>query len=224
MKFGERYYENQAANIYHWIEENKHKTKNGVTSSSMFAHVVQRPGTDEHFTEGMPTDAPDMSQYYNLISRMKRKGYLIFEKERANGPHCWRVNEHKLPIGTVTYTGVKNYIPAPLAEPVEEPAPASQPSSPDPKAAQAFLDAELKAITIPYAMIKREGVLLELTDQNLYTIYQLGQILNANTEPYHEPETPQTQQPSSELPQLLRPESEPEDTPPLADSTDSAPF
>lgn len=199
------YYDTQATNIYRWFEANKHRFKDGVTSSTFFSEVVEIPSEPGvYFPPHVRAQDPLSGKYYNVIMRMRRKGYIVFEPQEPGGPRVWRVVEAMLPTGTVNYTGVRQLIPTPVPTPAPAPAPA-----PHPEAAQAFLDAELKAISIPYTMIRREGVLLELTDQNLYTIFKLGQILNANTEPCHEP-TPETQ--PTEDQDILDPSSEPTDT------------
>lgn len=178
---------NAAVEIYHWIEENKHKCKNGVTNSMMFADAVTDHLDPQHrrFSSMMTQDDPRYNRYLQMIARMRGNGILKLEKERPNGPRVYSVNEKILPPGTVNYTGVRTTIP--MAEP--KPPQVILPANPTESLkkfhdeGRAFIEEELKNIALDRAVIRRKGVELHLDEPTLYQLYKLGLTLNEVTEP-----------------------------------------
>lgn len=207
----ERYFGENALAIYEWMQSNKHKYKRGITKSIYFSGVV-KDHNGELYPSNIPSTNPDAYKYYQLVGRMRDRGYLYFRQEVPNGPRVWSVNEAMLPAGTATYTGVRT--PIPMQE------------QPDPKdkvlealvrtegehAGRAFVEEELKSISLDTAVMKRKGITLELEHPTLYQLYKLGQTLDELIEP--EPE------PASE-PEVVEPEPEVEVEEPLSES---APF
>lgn len=189
--------------IYNWMQENKHKFKYGITRSIAFAHVVKNAKTGEYYPEGMRNGDPLYSSWCNLAASYKQRGYLRYQKELPGHPPVWSVNEQYLPPGVVTYTGVQT--PIPLATESTPP----EPAQPQPTTAQgqAFVEEELKSITLEQATIKRKGLAMTLTEPTLYQLYKLGLILNEVTEPNEEENAEEQAQ---ELQSLPNPESEPE--------------
>lgn len=178
----------QIVPLYHWMEQNKMNYKRGFTSSKVFAHLLICPATRQPFDPKAENWEEFRNSYYNLISRWRRIGYLLYRPETPDAPATWSVNEAILPPGTVTYTGVTHTIPLTEAEPphpsessLEEVTSSTAPQSTT-AAAQAFLEAELKSIKVQSCLLGQgnQGILcnthasVELKDITLWDIYQVG--------------------------------------------------
>lgn len=212
-----------AVNIYHWIEENKHKYPNGITNSLMFSQEVIDYFDGHHPSMRFPSDLKKEGSdryltYVRYIARLKNQGYLRYRQEQIGKPRTWSVNEAMLPLGTITYTGVKTPIPMnPEPEPEPNVALRALDKATGQHEGKSFIEEELKNITLEQATIRRKGMAIALNQPTLYQLYKLGLTLNEISEPEeeHEPETPDPQQSSTELSfdRILDAESEQEDTP-----------
>lgn len=199
-----------AVAIYKWIEQNKHKYKNGVTQSTSFSGVVKY--YDELNREGYyPADLhypdPLSIKYTSHIARLKRNGYLRLQSETVNGPRTWSVNTNKLPVGAIDYTGVRTTIPEPpKVLPPVNPTESLQKFHDE---GRAFIEEELKQITLEQAIVRRKGVVLNLIEPTLYQLYKLGMTLNEVTEPIDD-EPANDKQEEQTLPDIPEAESEQE--------------
>lgn len=189
--------EMNAVNIYHWIEQNKMNYPHGINSSTLFAHVVQKvdmSGECFSLRLDLGADDPEYAAYVRYIGRLRRAGYIKFQQTTVNGKREWVVNEDKLPPGTVTYTGIRTNIPNPPAvvEPVkEEPkAPVIIEPEAQPAPERAFIEEELKNITVAHVNICRNEASFVADNISLYALYKIGLALNETTEPYVEENLP----------------------------------
>lgn len=218
-------------NIYDWMERNKHKFRYGVTSCSSFSGVVvdYLEGHNETMTfpECIKIDHPRYMVYNRLIHRMKADGLLKYEYDAGFGCKVWTVNEKKLPAGAVTYTGVQHTIPM-ESEPKPDPQMSAALRALDKAAGQnegkAFVEEELKQITLDSAIILRKGISMELEKPTLYQLYKLGLTLNETTEPCEETYEHTDEEQTQPTPSLSDPESEPAYQETTPDSETTKPF
>lgn len=172
-----------ATEIYQWIQENKHKFKNGVTASTMFSGAVTDYVDPEKrkFTDCITQEDPRYNRYVQLIGRMRATGVLRYKQETPSGKRVWSVNESILPPGTIDYTGVRTTIPEPPK--VIPPKATTESLQKFHDEGKAFIEEELKQIKVSRVTIERKGVQIDFDDVTLYQLYKLGTALNEVTEP-----------------------------------------
>lgn len=167
--------------ISKWIEENKHKYPNGVTSSLMFAHVTKRTdGSDEYYPRDMNPDDPHYTQYVTMIGRYRYRKYIEHKVIELGKPPVWVVNERCFDRPSAEdYTGVKN---SPLASYVP---PQPEPATPAVDLEQVKQEAmdkatneivtKLKQIWVDFAQLKlTEDSQAKFRNVSLYSLYQAG--------------------------------------------------
>lgn len=200
-----------AVAIYNWIEQNKHKFKNGITQSTFFSGVVKYTaidGSERYYSEHVHYPDPLAIKYTNHISRLKKTGYLKLAPETVNGPRVWSVNLAKLPVGAVNYTGVRTHIPEPPK--VVSPTVSTESLTKLRNEGKAFIEEELKQIKVDKCTICRKGMVFNLDDATLYQLYKLGLTLNEVTEAIED--EPEDDKQAEQTDDVLETEDDAEDT------------
>lgn len=142
--------------------------------------------TNNNDQEGTFANAKENSlwrgRYSNLLSGLKNRGFLRYERELPKKPKVWSVNEAILPPGTVNYTGVRHTTP--LAK-EEKPKP---PVIIEPKeeTCRAFWESELKSIKVQECILGNGDFNftadIKLHDISLWDIYKLGLAMEQTVE------------------------------------------
>lgn len=173
-------YEENTTNIYKWIEANKHKYPKGINSSVLFSGVVRQViAPYDFYPDHISVEDPLYTSYCQLITRMRKRGFLRRERPAPYEPAQYSVVEAMLPAGVATYTGVKQAIPLePTAEP-NPPTPEEPIESDQNTATAAFLEAELRSIKIRDCRFGNgqsdlSHAVIEMHDVTLWDAYKLG--------------------------------------------------
>lgn len=163
--------------IRKWLMENKHKFKHGVSRSIPFSGVVFDRVEGSYFPANVGMEDPRYNRYSQYVYRLKNRGYLKYEPETVGGQSVWSVVESKIPADKLDYTGVRTHIPM-----AEEPKHAIQGNTTSLQKFQnegkAFIEEELKNITVQFAVVHRKGMDFKLKNPTLYQLYKLGLTLN----------------------------------------------
>lgn len=165
--------------IYNWLKENKPNWKKEGMTSLDFAHVVPfyLRKDSECFPKNMKRDSYEYKHYSCVIHSLKKQGFLKSRPIPGTHRSEYIVNEECLPSSiTGIHTIPQLDLPIkkiPMAEPVPDtPTPAIVPQ---PAAAQAFFEAELKQIKVQSCKLGASTqASAEFLDVTLWDIYKIG--------------------------------------------------